>query len=830
METDNQKNTIVDKWTNYFVLDEITYYCNEVNPHPVHRMGGFIMDFGREEYISSDDESSIILLPRNCKQSTPVFALHTLNKYIRPESDERIVIGLFRKGESTPLYYREHELLYDDTIYIDMETDIVAGEYIFAVGNIAPYDHLQKRFEKVDNFYVSTIKVIEHGEHLLHPVLLSADIDSDWSMTLKFDDEMDISTAQLRCECYDEDFRLVGETEHLLALGNHRNELSLKLRKTGWWTDGNFHLIVYHNQEPFAHVRYSTHDENHIIDFTPNLSHNSIFYKLCRDLKSSGKKFMFCMLNGCGKLKKKVLDFLCESHVHVNEHLMFAASGKPEYEVMFTVTGILHPHYGYQTFKVPDLMKEVSIATDPLETLDVMLARRSTVIYELDNLTDVCNEAFAKLLLKVAAARHGFIILYGTPNELKRVLDMYPEWNNYLLEPTYWNVYDYAERDAFRTVEQIFKNKNLTANWATCEKLQNVIHENWDSVQSWRKSDYERWIETEVMLRIKQRVFSENSFSQTFLQTVLEDDVTLTIRKEYTPESFGYSLVHLEHMVGLKDVKDHLKLLFKRMDFDRKREMLGLRKLQSGIPHMVFTGNPGTGKTTVAKLVGQAFKQLGYLSKGEVIAVERSQMVGQYIGETERRMTEMLKKAKGNVLFIDEAYSLSDNTHGDRKDFGCRVLECLLPILADANSDIIVILAGYEKEMKQMMELNPGMKGRFPFWFRFEDYDADELYEIAIGLLEVNDYMLTDGAKRKLKECIGEALKVKDRFFHNARWVNQLVQDGALAMMAERLYEIEPAEYNRSLFSTVTEDDITKGYEIVRTDNKVKSERKVGFR
>ena len=332
------------------------------------------------------------------------------------------------------------------------------------------------------------------------------------------------------------------------------------------------------------------------------------------------------------------------------------------------------------------------------------------------------------------------------------------------------------------------------------------------------------------MLRIKQRVFSENSFSQTFLQTVLEDDVTLTIRKEYTPESFGYSLVHLEHMVGLKDVKDHLKLLFKRMDFDRKREMLGLRKLQSGIPHMVFTGNPGTGKTTVAKLVGQAFKQLGYLSKGEVIAVERSQMVGQYIGETERRMTEMLKKAKGNVLFIDEAYSLSDNTHGDRKDFGCRVLECLLPILADANSDIIVILAGYEKEMKQMMELNPGMKGRFPFWFRFEDYDADELYEIAIGLLEVNDYMLTDGAKRKLKECIGEALKVKDRFFHNARWVNQLVQDGALAMMAERLYEIEPAEYNRSLFSTVTEDDITKGYEIVRTDNKVKSERKVGFR
>lgn len=830
METDNQVNTAMNKWTNFFVLDETAYYCNDVNPHPVHSMGGFIMDFGREEYISSDGDSSTILLPRNCKQAIPVFAIHTLNKYIIPETDERIVIGIYRKGESTPLYYQEHEFLYDDIIYTAMETAIMPGEYIFAVGNVAPYDHLQKNFEKVDDFYVSTIKVIEHGEHLLHPVLISATINSDRLFTLRFDNETDLLNAQLRCECYDEDFRLVGETEHLLALGRYRNELSLKLREEGWWMDGNFHLIVYHNQEPFAHVRFSTGDVNHVIKYTMHLYHNSTFYKLCRDVKDSGKKFMFCKLNGCGKFKKKVLDFLCTSHAHVNEHLMCAASGKPEYEVMYTVSGILHPHYGYQTFNVKELMKEVSIATDPQETLDVMLARRSTVIYGLDDLTDICNEEFARLLLKVAADRHGFILLHGTQNELKRMLDMYPEWNNYLLEPTWWDVYDYTERDALRTVEQILQKKNLKANWSTREKLQKVIHENWDTVQSWRKADYVQWIEAEVMLRIKQRIFNENSFSESFLQTVLEDDVALTVRKEYTSESFGYSLASLERMVGLKDVKDHLNLLFKRMDFDRKREKLGLRKLQTGRPHMVFTGNPGTGKTTVAKLVGQAFKQLGYLSVGEVIAVERSQLVGQYIGETERRMTELLKKAKGNVLFIDEAYSLSDNTHGDRKDFGCRVLECLLPILADANSDIIVILAGYEKEMKQMMELNPGMKGRFPFWFRFEDYDADELYEIANRLLEVNDYLLTEGAKRKMKECIGEALKVKDRYFHNARWVSQLVQDGALAMMAERLYEMEPAEYNRSLFSTVTEEDIVKGYSIVRTDSKVKAERKVGFR
>ena len=827
METDNHVNTAMDEWTDFFVLDDTAYYCSAVNPYPVHRMGGVIMDFGREDYISSDSENNCLLLPRSSKQAIPVLAIHTLNKYIVPVTDERIVIGIYRKGESTPLYYQEHELHSDD-IYTSMETAIMPGEYIVAMGNVSPYDHLLGKFEKADNFYIYRMKVIEHGKHMLHPYLMSADIDSERQITLRFD--KDLSNEQLHCECYDEDYRLAGKTEYLPPMGIFRKELVFKLNEEGWWIDGDFHLIVYHNQEPFAHVRFSTHDVNHVIKFTPHLSQDSLFYMLCRDVKDSGKKYMFCRLNGCGKLKKSVLDYLRTPHAHINEHMMLADSGKPEYEVMFTVSGILHPRYGYQAFTVKELMKKVSMATDPQDTLDAMLARRSTVIYGLDDLTDINHEEFARLLLKVAASRHGFIILYGTTNELCRVLGMYPDWYPCLTEPTWRDVYDYTVRDALRTVEQIFQKKNLKANWSARQQIEKVIRENWDTVQSWRKADYGRWIETEVMLRIKQRIFNEVSFSQTFLQTVLEDDVTLTVRKEYTSESFGYSLSNLERMVGLKDVKDHLNLLFKRMDFDRKREILGLRKLQTGRPHMVFTGNPGTGKTTVAKLVGQAFKQLGYLSVGEVIAVERSQMVGQYIGETERRMTELLKKAKGNVLFIDEAYSLSDNTRGDRKDFGCRVLECLLPVLADADSDMIVILAGYEKEMKQMMEMNPGMKGRFPFWFRFEDYDSDELHEIALRLLEANDYMLTDGANRKLKECICEALKVKDRYFHNARWVQQLVQDGALAMMAERLYEMEPTEYNRNSFSTVTEEDIVRGYAIVRTDSKVKAERRVGFR
>ena len=144
---------------------------------------------------------------------------------------------------------------------------------------------------------------------------------------------------------------------------------------------------------------------------------------------------------------------------------------------------------------------------------------------------------------------------------------------------------------------------------------------------------------------------------------------------------------------------------------------------------MIFTGNPGTGKTTVAKMVGKIYHALGQLSTGEVIVTGRSQLVGRFIGETEKNMQEILERARGNVLFIDEAYTLYDGA-SDHKDFGFRVLESLLAVLALEHADILVIFAGYEKEMKAMMDANLGLWGRFPHQFHFEDYSVDELLQI----------------------------------------------------------------------------------------------------
>ena len=142
--------------------------------------------------------------------------------------------------------------------------------------------------------------------------------------------------------------------------------------------------------------------------------------------------------------------------------------------------------------------------------------------------------------------------------------------------------------------------------------------------------------------------------------------------------------------------------------------------------HMVFTGNPGTGKTTIAKYLGDIYRGIGALSSGHLVETDRSKLVGQYLGETEKNTLNAIERASGGVLFIDEAYNLFVEDQ-DRRDFGHRVIETLLTYLSLDDSDMIVILAGYTNEMERLLESNPGLKSRFPYIFRFGDYTPDQL-------------------------------------------------------------------------------------------------------
>lgn len=282
-------------------------------------------------------------------------------------------------------------------------------------------------------------------------------------------------------------------------------------------------------------------------------------------------------------------------------------------------------------------------------------------------------------------------------------------------------------------------------------------------------------------------------------------------KKEIDPTKEKDAMDSLQEMIGLNNLKQSIAEHLNYVKLLAARKRAGLK---ASIPplHMVFTGNPGTGKTTVADFIGEIFHKMGLLEKGHVIRTDRSKLVGKWLGETEQKTEAAIEAAKGGVLFIDEAYSLFTNDKdGDKRDFGNRVIETLLPKLSDDNFGTIVILAGYPAEMKLLLESNPGLQSRFPFTFHFEDYSPEELLEIADLTIQREGYEITDSARQTLLELIKKDHRNRDRHFGNARYVNRLISSKILPAMATRLAQsgiYDSGNPDKRSLVTIEQEDI----------------------
>ena len=288
----------------------------------------------------------------------------------------------------------------------------------------------------------------------------------------------------------------------------------------------------------------------------------------------------------------------------------------------------------------------------------------------------------------------------------------------------------------------------------------------------------------------------------------------------------------LEGMIGLRKVKDDMKDARLMSMFKKKRADMCLQKNKENVNHMLFLGNPGTGKTTVAKLVGQIYHNMGLLSKGHTVETNRAKLVGEYIGMTEKTTLEVIEQARGGVLFIDEAYTLMPNRECDSKDFGKEVVNTLLTVLSEPDPDMIIIMAGYEDKMNNMLRTNPGLKDRFPLNFTFENYNEDELMEIACNLLEKDNYKLTEAARDRLYSLMKKAVDNRDEHFGNGRWVHNLINQGVIKSMAKRVMLSNFTEQNKESLTQIKEADIIEAennYLELRNKRTV-SIRPIGFR
>ena len=255
-------------------------------------------------------------------------------------------------------------------------------------------------------------------------------------------------------------------------------------------------------------------------------------------------------------------------------------------------------------------------------------------------------------------------------------------------------------------------------------------------------------------------------------------------------------------LVGLAPVKTRVREIAALLLVEKLRRSVGL---QADAPplHMSFTGNPGTGKTTVAMRMASILHGLGYVRKGHLVAVTRDDLVGQYIGHTAPKTKEVLKRAMGGVLFIDEAYYLYRPEN--ERDYGQEAIEILLQVMENQRDDLVVILAGYKDRMERFFSSNPGMASRIAHHVDFPDYTEEQLFAIAGLMLDKLQYALSDEAAAALREYIG--LRRSQPHFANARSMRNAL-DRARLRQANRLFERRDRPLTREALTVIEAEDI----------------------
>lgn len=278
-------------------------------------------------------------------------------------------------------------------------------------------------------------------------------------------------------------------------------------------------------------------------------------------------------------------------------------------------------------------------------------------------------------------------------------------------------------------------------------------------------------------------------------QSLADNDITHAIR----PNGKSDILYEINQLIGLDTVKDEVGKVVNLARYQRRIRSQGAT-ITPVSRHMVFTGNPGTGKTTVARTLSGIYKRLGVLSKGHLVEVDRAALVGGYLGQTAIKTNELIDKALGGILFIDEAYSLSSNSSSDQ--FGEEAINTLLKRMEDERDNLIVITAGYKEEMKGFINSNPGLRSRFSKYIQFDDYSAEELAMIFAQLLKKSGHTLSPECKDRLAFVFEAMDAMKDEKFGNGRTVRNLYER-VVENLANRLAN---ASQDDDLFMIVPED------------------------
>lgn len=311
--------------------------------------------------------------------------------------------------------------------------------------------------------------------------------------------------------------------------------------------------------------------------------------------------------------------------------------------------------------------------------------------------------------------------------------------------------------------------------------------------------------EAAALLQFKQTLYPTGSNApETEEETLVTEEKTkeAAVTEDDPPRTLDDLMKELDTLVGLQRVKADVRQLINFLKVQKMREEKGMATLPIS-RHLVFYGNPGTGKTTIARLLAQVYRSLQILSRGHLVESDRGDLVAGYVGQTALKVKEVVNNALGGVLFIDEAYAL--NPEGRGNDFGQEAVETLLKLMEDHRHDFVVIVAGYTEKMDDFIASNPGLRSRFNKFLHFEDYKPEQLVEIFKGFCLKASFKITQGAEQKLLEMFKLLNLVRDESFGNARTARNLFEM-TISKQANRIVTLPNVD--EAVLATIEEADI----------------------
>lgn len=762
-------------------------------------------------------------------------------------------IELLRRGSAGPLYQTEYSPSFDGDYFLhtidDIADKLIPGIYRLRLSNITPDTPDVRLLSDACSCSYSFV-VLASGESLDHPAITNAtatiangrelvlSMDSRWSVGQK--DVFDIY-------CHNSSLMLVAQGSCMPRKRTAGRNLRVVVKAAHPLADGAYACLVTHNGEPFARVDLTVHGGRDVRvtglgSISPGSHDHVMAGRLIQDAHDSKLWKRLRDTVGCGQLKRHALDY-CRMAIHNEIRRLHEVAaiwrcdhhfiiGEPDAATRTAIEHFANIAMPGKLFKSVDAsrLSQSSNIADPMEEVRDRMSDTGNVlcIYGVGSLLWAAGRQVGAYIEECMVSGDAPTIFFlGNRSEIEQLKEQYPVMAGKVPAENMVEIEPLTADEIMYGIQQELESRELTLSEEAAEIIESGLRKRAEAGLLGNKtSDYcVRFVEESLMEGFRKRMIT-SCFTATgdihhALTTIEACDIN------WTPMGCGSSniadsLEDINGMVGLKSVKTTIRNIAMKAMFDNSRTEVG-GKRAANCHHLIFTGNPGTGKTTVAKKLGKVFHALGILSKGNVVVAERSTIVGRYIGQTEQNMQRLLEQARGNVLFIDEAYSLVD-TSDDRKDYGYRAIECLLTVLSNKNPDMVVIMAGYAKDMDRMLDANPGLRGRFPHHLHFDDYSVEELMEIGVNYLSANGLAITPDAAAAMRQLVEGQTANKGRDFSNARWMEQLVDADVIPAVSERIFS---ATYDgEAAIWEVTDADIKA---VAAKYAQKEPKRKIGF-